>query len=159
MISQRIAAALLAVLVRGQRHAATIELTVNGLVCGFCAQGIEKTLRRNAATDDVFVSLENRLVAIATKPDTDIADEVLRKALKDAGYDVKAIARTERSLESLREQAEGKEMTSAHNRNVGVAATALLASSATLSAAYCRQCSFRSVQAPRSSDSSARFRS
>jgi copper chaperone CopZ len=104
MISQRIAAALLAVLVSGSASAATIELTVNGLVCGFCAQGIEKTLRRNAATDDVFVSLENRLVAIATKPETDIADEVLRKALNDAGYDVKAIARTERSLQSLREQ-------------------------------------------------------
>ena len=85
MISQRIAAALLAVLVSGSASAATIELTVNGLVCGFCAQGIEKTLRRNAATDDVFVSLENRLVAIATKPDTDIADEVLRKALQGRG--------------------------------------------------------------------------
>ena len=104
MISQRIVAALLAVLVSGSASAATIELTVNGLVCGFCAQGIEKTLRRNAATDDVFVSLENRLVVIATKPETDIADEVLRKALEDAGYDVKAIARTDRSLQSLREQ-------------------------------------------------------
>ena len=108
MISQRIAAALLAVLVAGSASAATIELTVNGLVCGFCAQGIEKTLRRNAATDDVFVSLENRLVAIATKPETDIADEVLHKALKDAGYDVKAIARTDRSLQALREQFKAK---------------------------------------------------
>ena len=108
MISQRIAAALLAVLGASSATAATIELTVNGLVCGFCAQGIEKTLRRNAATDDVFVSLENRLVAITTKPETDIADEVLRKALKDAGYDVKAIARTDRSLESLREQLKSK---------------------------------------------------
>ena len=52
---------------RALRAPATIEMTVNGLVCGFCAQGIEKTLRKNAATDDVFVSLENRLVAIATK--------------------------------------------------------------------------------------------
>jgi copper chaperone CopZ len=104
MISQRIAIGLLAILATSGVGAATIELTVNGLVCGFCAQGIEKTLRRNAATDDVFVSLEHRLVAIATKPETDIADEVLRKALKDAGYDVKAIARTDRSLQSLREQ-------------------------------------------------------
>jgi len=108
MIAQRIAAALLAVLAASGASAATIELTVNGLVCGFCAQGIEKTLRRNAATDDVFVSLENRLVAVATKPDTDIADEVLRKALKDAGYDVKAIARTDRSLQSLRELLKAK---------------------------------------------------
>lgn len=104
MTSQRILALLLALLGAGSASAATIELTVNGLVCGFCAQGIEKTLRRNAATDDVFVSLENRLVAIATKPDTDIPDEVLRKALQDAGYDVKAVARTDRSLQTLREQ-------------------------------------------------------
>lgn len=104
MTSQRIALLLLALLAAAGTRAATIELTVNGLVCGFCAQGIEKTLRRNAATDDVFVSLENRLVAVATKPDTDIADDVLRKALKDAGYDVKAIARTDRSLPALREQ-------------------------------------------------------
>src|SRR5262245_42301236 len=108
MTSHRIALLLLALLGASGVHAATIELTVNGLVCGFCAQGIEKTLRRNAATDDVFVSLENRLVAVATKPDTDIADDVLRKALQDAGYDVKAIARTDRSLTALREQMKGK---------------------------------------------------
>src|SRR5918999_5998552 len=104
MTSQRIALLLLAFLAVSGASAATIELTVNGLVCGFCAQGIEKTLRRNAATDDVFVSLENRLVAVATKPGADIPDDVLRKALQDAGYDVKAIARTDRSLQSLREQ-------------------------------------------------------
>ena len=88
--------------------ASTIEMTVNGLVCGFCAQGIEKTLRKNAATADVLVSLENRLVAIATKPGTDISDETLRTALKDAGYDVKVIARTERSIDAIREQMPGK---------------------------------------------------
>ncbi|HEY7640715.1 MAG TPA: heavy-metal-associated domain-containing protein [Steroidobacteraceae bacterium] len=104
MTSRRIALLLLAALTAANASAATIELTVNGLVCGFCAQGIEKTLRRNAATDDVFVSLENRLVAVATKPETDIPDDVLRKALQDAGYDVKAITRTDRSLQALREQ-------------------------------------------------------
>jgi mercuric ion binding protein len=83
-------------------NAKTIEMTVNGLVCGFCAQGIEKTLRRNPATDDVFVSLEHRLVAIATKPDADIADETLRAALRDAGYDVVAITRSERPIAAIR---------------------------------------------------------
>jgi mercuric ion binding protein len=107
-MTSRIALLLLAALLATSARAATIELTVNGLVCGFCAQGIEKTLRRNAATDDVFVSLENRLVAVATKPDTDIPDEVLRKALQDAGYDVKGITRTDRSLQALREQMKGR---------------------------------------------------
>jgi copper chaperone CopZ len=85
-------------------HAATIEMTVNGLVCGFCAQGIEKTLRKNPATEDVVVSLEHRLVAIAMKEGADIPDATLRKALTDAGYDVKAIARTDRTLQTIREQ-------------------------------------------------------
>ena len=77
-------------------------MTVNGLVCGFCAQGIEKTLRKNPATAEVLVSLENRLVAVTTKEGADIADEELRTALTNAGYDVKAIRRTDTSIETLR---------------------------------------------------------
>ncbi|MFL6551559.1 MAG: heavy-metal-associated domain-containing protein [Povalibacter sp.] len=85
-------------------HAGTIEMKVNGLVCGFCAQGIEKTLRKNPATTDVLVSLENRLVAIATKDGTDISDAELRTALTNAGYDVKGIERTNHSMDELRSQ-------------------------------------------------------
>lgn len=83
-------------------QAGTIEMTVNGLVCGFCAQGIEKTLRKNPATADVVVSLEDRLVAVATKDGQDISDEELRKALTDSGYDVKAIERTQTPLADIR---------------------------------------------------------
>jgi copper chaperone CopZ len=88
--------------------AGTIEMKVNGLVCGFCAQGIEKTLRKNPATADVWVSLENRLVAVVTREGQDISDEELRKALTEAGYDVKAIERTTTPLSDLRARAEGK---------------------------------------------------
>jgi mercuric ion binding protein len=100
--------AALALGVASVASAATIEMTVNGLVCGFCAQGIEKTLRKNPASADVLVSLENRLVAIETKSGTDISDDTLRTALKDAGYDVKAISRTERSIDDIRQQLPGK---------------------------------------------------
>ena len=92
----------LCILFASSSHAATIEMTVNGLVCGFCAQGIEKTLRKHQATADVLVSLENRLVAIATKEGTDISDAELKAALTNAGYDVKTITRTDNSLEALR---------------------------------------------------------
>ncbi|HET9397161.1 MAG TPA: heavy-metal-associated domain-containing protein [Nitrospiraceae bacterium] len=102
----RIKALIASLLLASTAHAATIEMTVNGLVCGFCAQGIEKTLRKNPATADVIVSLEDRLVAVATKAGADISDDVLRKALTDAGYDVKAITRTERSIAAIREQLE-----------------------------------------------------
>ncbi|MBB6093951.1 copper chaperone CopZ [Povalibacter uvarum] len=89
-------------LIATSAYSDTIEMTVNGLVCGFCAQGIEKTLRKNPATADVLVSLENRLVAVVTREGTDIPDTDLRKALTNAGYDVKAIERTHRSVNELR---------------------------------------------------------
>jgi copper chaperone CopZ len=98
----RIFAATALLILGNAAHAITIEMQVNGLVCGFCAQGIEKTLRKNPATADVLVSLEDRLVAIVTKDNRDIADDELRKSLTDSGYTVKAIARTDNSLNVLR---------------------------------------------------------
>jgi copper chaperone CopZ len=84
--------------------AATIEMTVNGLVCAFCAQGIEKKLKKFPATSEVVVNLEHRLVAVALKDGEDISDVDLRKALMDAGYTVKAIARTETPIADVRER-------------------------------------------------------
>jgi mercuric ion binding protein len=83
--------------------AATIEMHVNGLVCAFCAQGIEKKLRKLPATADVVVSLEHRLVAVALKDGQDISDTDLRKALTDAGYTVTGIERTETSIAAVRD--------------------------------------------------------
>ncbi|HLA71923.1 MAG TPA: heavy-metal-associated domain-containing protein [Steroidobacteraceae bacterium] len=80
----------------------TIEMKVYGLVCGFCAQGIEKTLRKNPATEDVVVNLANKLVAIGTRDGQDISDAELTKALTNAGYDVKGIARNQRSMAEIR---------------------------------------------------------
>lgn len=87
-------------------HAATIEMDVNGLVCAFCAQGIEKKLRAFEATDDLVVSLEQRLVAVSTRPGQDIGDDVLRTTLTDAGYTVKAIRRSDEPLAAVRERLE-----------------------------------------------------
>ena len=88
--------------------AATIEIDVNGLVCAFCAQGIEKKLRAFPATEDVVVSLEQKLVALATKPGQDIADDEIRRALTDAGYAVKAIHREDETLDAVRMRLKAK---------------------------------------------------
>jgi copper chaperone CopZ len=82
--------------------AGTVEMKVYGLVCGFCAQGIEKTLRKNPATTDVIVSLEKQLVAIETREGQDISDAELTKALTDSGYDVKGITRPGRPMAEIR---------------------------------------------------------
>jgi copper chaperone CopZ len=101
-MKKSVAMAVALVFIGTSAAAGTIEMKVYGLVCAFCAQGIEKTLRKNPATADVIVNLENKLVAIGTKQGQDISDVELRKALTDAGYDVKAITRTQRTLGEIR---------------------------------------------------------
>jgi len=87
----------------GQTWAAqTIKMQVDGLVCAFCGSAIEKKLRSNAATDDVLVSLEHKIVALSLKDGQDLADELLRKQITDAGYLVKSIERVPDTLDSLR---------------------------------------------------------
>ena len=85
-------------------HAATIEMNVNGLVCAFCAQGIEKQLRKFPAAAEVVVSLEHKLVAVSLKEGQDIPDADLRRALTNAGYTVKTIERTATPIADLRER-------------------------------------------------------
>ncbi len=99
----RVLLALL-LLASASSQAATIEMQVNALVCAFCAQGIEKQLRKFPATADVIVSLEHKLVAVALKDGQDIPDTKLRRALTNAGYTVKAVQRTETPLAELRER-------------------------------------------------------
>ena len=82
--------------------AKTIEMDVNGLVCAFCAQGISKTLKGNPATEDVFVSLEHRLVAVHLKDGQDISDAQLRDAITNAGYKLVAVHRTDNSLAEIK---------------------------------------------------------
>jgi copper chaperone CopZ len=84
--------------------AATIEMTVNGLVCAFCAQGIEKKLKKLPATAEVVVNLEHHLVAVSLKEGQNITDADLRKALTDAGYTVKSIERTDTAIADVREK-------------------------------------------------------
>jgi copper chaperone CopZ len=84
--------------------ATTIEMSVNGLVCAFCAQGIEKKLKKLPATSEVVVNLEHRLVAVLLKDGQDIPDADLRKALTDAGYTVNSISRSETPINDVRER-------------------------------------------------------
>ena len=84
----------------------TIRMDVAGLVCGFCAQGIDKQMRTFEATRDVYVNLEPGVVAVELDPGADSADAVLDKALTDAGYTLTGITRVERPLVDVRREVE-----------------------------------------------------
>lgn len=81
----------------------SIRAEVNGLVCAFCAQGIQAALSREPAAKEVFVSLQDRLVAVELEPGLDLSDEQLTQLLEQAGYDVVSIERGDESIAAIRD--------------------------------------------------------
>jgi copper chaperone CopZ len=71
-----------------------IKVTVNGMVCGFCATGIEKTFKAQPEVKAVTVDLQKRLVMVATKDGQTIDDAKLRKLIGNSGYSVVSIDRS-----------------------------------------------------------------
>jgi len=68
-----------------------VEVTVNGMVCSFCAQGLERNLRRLPATQAVSVDLQQHRITISLKPGAALDDQQIRKVIRDSGFDVREI--------------------------------------------------------------------
>lgn len=88
--------------------AETVKLKVDGMVCGFCASSIEKKMRANKATADVYVNLENKIVAVSEKSGQKLDDATLKAQIADAGYEVKAIERVNASIADVRNENKAK---------------------------------------------------
>ena len=79
-------------------HSKTIHIDVEGLVCDFCAQSIEKVLMKQPGVERVDVNLNDGRVIVKMadvfQDDEDgISNDRIEKLFLDAGYDVLAIMR------------------------------------------------------------------
>ena len=74
--------------------AETITTTVNGMVCAFCATGIEKTFRRQPEVATVKVDLPSKAVTITTKPGKTLSDSKIKEIVTYSGYTMGKIVRT-----------------------------------------------------------------
>lgn len=86
--------------------AETITAHVNGMVCAFCAQGIEKKVRALPQTADVYVNLQRKIVAVQLQTGQQLADEAITTLVKDAGYDVTQIERADDTTAAIRARME-----------------------------------------------------
>ena len=102
------AVALAAVLASQANMADTLKIKVDGMVCGFCAASIEKKMRADKATADVFVSLANRIVAVSEKPGQKLDEAKLKAGIADSGYEVKTIERVTASIADIRAETKAK---------------------------------------------------
>lgn len=86
----------------------TVKATVNGMVCAFCAQGIEKRLGKMPATHAVFVDLKKRIVAVEAKPGQKLDSKLITAEITDAGYDVTQLESVSQTVEQIKAEARDK---------------------------------------------------
>ena len=82
--------------------ATSIKATVNGMVCAFCAQGIEKRISSMPATKAVFVDLKKKTVAIEAKEGQTLDGKAITAEITDAGYDVVKLETVQKSIEEIK---------------------------------------------------------
>lgn len=114
-LSAVLAGAMLAVLatpVRAQSpgtaqpaaNASAVKLSVNGMVCAFCAQGIEARLKKLPETADLYINLKQKVVAVQAKPGRTLAVDKLKAEVVEAGYEVTRAEPMTQTVAQLREQ-------------------------------------------------------
>lgn len=87
--------------------AATQKIEINGMVCAFCAQGIEKSLSKIKTTKDVYVNLDEGFVILESTSEG-VSEDKLKKIIVDSGYDVTQISLINETADVIRKRYEKK---------------------------------------------------
>ena len=91
--------------------ATSVKAKVNGMVCAFCAQGIEKRLSKLPATQSVYVDLKQKIVAVQANEGQTLDAKTISADIVDAGFDVVSIETVSQSVADI--QAETKDIPAA----------------------------------------------
>ncbi|MFN9506204.1 MAG: heavy-metal-associated domain-containing protein [Rubrivivax sp.] len=93
---------------QAQAASTAVKITVNGMVCAFCAQGIAARLTQMPETADLYINLKQKVVAVQPKPGATLALDKIRAEVADAGYEVSSIEPMTQTVAQLREQLRAK---------------------------------------------------
>lgn len=71
-----------------------IKVSVNGLVCDFCARALEKVFSKKVEVAGIEVNLDDSIVLLDLKKQRNLDDNIVTKLINDSGYDVVSINRS-----------------------------------------------------------------
>ncbi len=74
---------------------ADVLVSVNGLVCDFCARALEKTFGKQDEVLSIGVNLDTKIVSVYFKEGQSLDDETITKLITDSGYNVEGIEHAE----------------------------------------------------------------
>lgn len=72
-----------------------IVVKVNGMVCDFCAQSLQKVFGKEESVNSIDVSLDDQTVTVDTKEGQDLSDERIKELIEWGGYDFVSIERAD----------------------------------------------------------------
>lgn len=93
MKTKMIVLALLIFVAPSLSIAEEVTVTVKGMVCSFCAQGLKKTFGKKENVKGIEVDLDKKVVKVETLEGKPLSDEEIKSTIKDAGFDVVNIER------------------------------------------------------------------
>ena len=88
--------------------ATSIKATVNGMVCAFCAQGIEKRISSMPATKAVYVDLKRKTVAVEAKEGQTLDGNAIKAEIIAAGYDVVELETVQKTVEEIKAEVKAR---------------------------------------------------
>jgi copper chaperone CopZ len=71
------------------------HVSVNGLVCDFCARALEKTFGKRDEVKGIDVNLETKIVTVNFNDGQSLDNDTLTQIITDSGYNVEGIHRVE----------------------------------------------------------------
>ena len=86
--------------VETSKYGETITAHVKGMVCDFCARGLEKVFNSEKAVSKIFVNLDDSIVSIRMKPDKNLPDKRIKEIIMKNGYSVEKMTRSEAKSET-----------------------------------------------------------
>lgn len=87
----------------------TIVADVEGIVCAFCVQGIQKIFQKKGKADEVVISLELKKVFVTEKKGQSLADDEFRETIRQAGFKTTALTRTPLTIAEARTRLTNKQ--------------------------------------------------
>lgn len=107
-LTRTLLAATLAASALAAQAGDTLKLQVNGMVCAFCAQGIEKRLTSMPETGEIYINLAQKIVAVQPKSGQSINVDKVKAEVTEAGYDVVKVEAVAQTVAAIRADMKAK---------------------------------------------------
>jgi copper chaperone CopZ len=78
-----------------------VQLTVDGLVCNFCAANIDKSFHKLPEVQDVYVNLAAKTVLLRLKPGASFSEEKVKEIVVNAGFNLREVKQPKESFETI----------------------------------------------------------